>query len=188
MTALPTLRRRLLTLDEFHRMGEAGILKEDDRVELVEGEMIEMTPGGTRHAAMVDLLAGWFGRAVRDQAGVAVQRPIDLPPSSELAPDLALLRGHPGACALDAPARAGDVLLVIEVADSTLAYDRETKMPIYARHGIPEAWLVNVNAQSLTIFQDATESGYRRVLTPARDAAVSPTRLPHLTLHLSALR
>lgn len=186
MTAPLTLRRRLLTLDEFHRMGEARILKDDDRLELVEGEMIEMTPGSTRHSAMIGLLTGWFGRAARGQLDISVQRPIDLPPQSELSPDIALVRRR--ADEGDSPARAADILLVIEVADSTLAYDRETKMPIYARHGIPEAWLINVNAQSLTIFQDPTESGYRRVLTPARDAAVSPTQLPHLTLHLSALR
>src|ERR671938_544657 len=135
--------KRCFSVDEYYRMGEAGILTEDDRVELIEGEIIEMSPIGSRHAACVNRLNTLLGRHLRQTAIVSVQNPIRLDAYSEPEPDVALLRpradyyesGHP------TPA---DALLIVEVADTSADYDRIIKLPLYAKAGIPEAWLVDL--------------------------------------------
>ena len=159
--AVEILRRRF-TVDQYHRMAEAGVLTEGDRVELIEGEIVEMTPIGSRHAAAVDRLNALVGAALRGRAIVRVQNPVRLGARSEPQPDLAVLRlrvdfyagAHPG---------AGDVLLVVEVADASLDYDRAVKLPLYARAGIPEAWLVDVERPALTVHRAPSADGYRDV-------------------------
>jgi Uma2 family endonuclease len=178
------ISRRLFSTDEFHRMGEAGILAPTDRVELLEGELIQMAPIGSWHAGMTNGLVRLFAKCVGDQAVLSVQNPIALPPHSEPQPDIALLRPradlYKGKLAV-----ASDVLLVVEVSDATLAYDCDVKVPLYARHGIVEAWLIDKQAQTVSIFLDPTDTGYRRVLTPVRDARVSPSLLPNILIPLA---
>jgi Uma2 family endonuclease len=144
-------RKHRLTVHDFHRMGEAGILSINSRMELIEGEITDMAPIGSRHAAIVKQLMALFVRAVGARAIVSVQDPIILGEYSEPEPDLALLRPRDDFYALALP-RADDVFLIIEVADTTLRYDREIKIPLYARHGIPEVWLIDVEGRTLTIF------------------------------------
>jgi Uma2 family endonuclease len=164
--ASPT--RHLISVDVFHRMGETGILGSADRVELIDGEIIDMSPIGALHAAIVDVLARHFGRRVGETVFVRCQNPLRLDDMSEPEPDITILRprtdfyttAHPG------PA---DVLLVIEVADTSLAYDLGVKVPLYARHGIPEVWVIDAMTRRTRLFRkplgsrdagEAAGSGY----------------------------
>lgn len=144
--------RHLISVDEFHRMGEAGIFGPADRVELIDGEIIDMSPIGALHAAIVARLASSFSQRLGGAAVVWCQNPVRLDDTSEPEPDIAILRpradfyttAHPG------PA---DVLLVIEVADTSLAYDLGTKVPLYARHGIPEVWVTDAATRQTRVFR-----------------------------------
>lgn len=158
-------RRHRYTVDDYHRMGEAGILRADQRVELIEGEIIDMTPIGSRHAAVVDRLTQLLGTTAGNQAIVRVQNPIALDDLSEPQPDLSLLRPRDDFYAAAHP-RPVDVLLVVDVADTSLAFDRDVKIPLYARHGIPEAWLIDLEARRLTVYSEPTANGYRRAREP----------------------
>ncbi len=185
-TAEEILHRHRLNVDEYYRMAEAGILGPDARVELIEGEIIDIVPIGSRHAAAVSRIAHLLHQEIGQQAIVWTQNPVRLDEYSEPEPDLALLRpqedfyksAHPG---------PKDVLLVIEVADSSLRYDREIKIPLYARHGVPEAWLVDVENERLTLFREPSESGYRQEIRSESLAAINPVTLPGLTLDLTGL-
>ncbi len=167
-------------------MGEAGILHEDDRVELIEGDIVDMTPIGSWHAGAVAHLGRLLDRAVGDCAIVWVQNPVILNNLSEPEPDLALLLprrdfykpAHP---------RPEDVLLIVEVADSSLRYDREVKVPLYARHGIPEVWLVDVESKALAVYRLPDGDSYREVYVPDSLAAVTPAMLSEVSLDLGSL-
>ncbi len=178
--------RKRFTVDEYHKLGKAGVLGENDRIELVEGELIQMAPIGSVHAAIVARLQRLFHAGVPQGFAVWTQNPLSLPPSSEPQPDLALIKPRTDDYLGSLPA-ASDVLLVIEVADTTLAYDRDVKMPLYAKHGIPEAWLIDVGAACLEMHRDPGAEGYRTLLRPDRDAAVSPLALPDVSIDLKAL-
>jgi len=179
-------RRHRFTAEEYHRMGKAGLFGEDDRVELIEGEIVEMTPIGSRHAGTVKRLIRLLSQAVGGQAIVAAQDPLTLGPRSEPQPDIALLRprddfyttSHPG---------PGDVLLLIEVAEASLRYDREVKLPLYARHGIPAVWLVDLAGRELTAYEQPADDGYllKRIFTDL--AAVALPGLSDLAVDLSTL-
>lgn len=184
MGALENVQRRKLSLDEFHRMGAAGILREDDRVELIDGEMIERAPIGTRHLAKVNRLSRMLSLAAGRETIVSTQNPIALPPQNEPQPDIALLKPRADDYEGGLPT-AANVLLIIEVADATLAYDRDVKIPIYARHGIAEVWLFDVQGGALSVHLDPTPSGYRRILTPERNETVSPVLLPRVRIDLA---
>jgi Uma2 family endonuclease len=152
-------RRHRITVDEYYRMAEVGLLAPDARVELIEGEIIDMAPIGTDHNGVVNQLSQLFNKAVVDLAIVQTQGVVRLDGSSEPQPDLALLvpredfygRAHPS------PA---DVLMLIEVSDSTLVYDRDVKIPLYARHGIPEVWIVDLQNKELRIYRSPAEGKY----------------------------
>jgi len=165
--------RRLFTVDEYYRMAQAGILHEDDRVELIEGEIIEMAAIGSRHAACVDRLNQLFSGRVAGRAIVRVQNPIRLSQHTEPQPDLALLRPRPDFYATGHPGPQ-DVFLVVEVADTSVGFDRETKLPLYARVGIPEAWLVNLSEDRLDLYRRPTSTGYQALQRLERGRRVSP--------------
>lgn len=124
-------------------MAQAEVFGEEDRVELVEGEVFEMTPIGSRHAGCVNRLTHWLVTGVRDRAVVAVQNPIQVGDFSEPQPDLVLLRPRPDFYA-EHHAFPGDVFLVVEVADSSLRFDLQRKTPLYIAAGIPEVWVVDL--------------------------------------------
>lgn len=142
------IRRHKLTVADYYRMAEVGILAPEARVELIEGEIVDMVPIGTRHSAVVTLLHDAIAAAVSGAAQVRCQQPLRLGDISEPEPDLAVVRPHPDRY-FDAHPTAADTLLVIEVADSSLAYDRDIKTPLYARHGVPAVWLIDLNAGTL---------------------------------------
>ena len=174
-----TLRRRRFTLDEYHRMGETGILGLRDRVELIEGEIIEMSPIGSRHAATVTRIQHLFSRRLGERALVWVQNPLRLTQyQSEPVPDVMLLAPRADFYAGGLP-EPRDVRLLVEVADSSLPYDRRTKFPLYARSGVTEAWLVDLDAGRLEIHRGA---GYRDVHIPRTGETFSPGAFVDLPL------
>jgi len=180
------ITKRKFTVDEFHRMLQAGILREDDRVELIQGEIVEMTPVGSRHAACVKRLNRLLSRGVGDAAIVSIQDPVRLGPDSEPQPDIALLRPRPDFYADRHPA-AGDVLLIVEVADASAAYDRDTKLPLYARAGIPEVWLVDLAANQLEVYRRPSPQGYGEKEVYRPGMRVSPEALPALSLPVAEI-
>ena len=178
--AMPLAHRRF-TVDEYHRMAEVGILGEDDRVELLDGEIVLTTPMGARHASTVARLNERFHSVVGKRAILSVRLPIRLSDYSEPEPDLALLKRREDFYADRLP-EAGDVLLVIEVADSSRRTDRERKLPLYARAGIAEVWLVDLPRDVIEVYREPVAGSYRSVQTVARDGTLAILKLPGVTL------
>ncbi|WP_376790048.1 Uma2 family endonuclease [Thermoflexus sp.] len=180
------VQRRLFTVEEYHRMAEVGILSEDDRVELIEGELIAMSPIGSRHAACVKRLVRLLDRAVGERAIVSAQDPIRLGRHSEPQPDVALLRYRPDFYASAHPGPE-DVLLIVEVAETSADYDRTVKIPLYARHGIPEAWLVDLTEAHVEIYRQPSPQGYRELHIVHRGETISPALIPGLTVGIDEI-
>lgn len=154
------LLRRKFTIKQYNQMIEAGIFAEDNRVELIRGEIVEMASIGRRHAACVNRLTELFVLRLAQAVIVGVQNPVELEDNSEPQPDIALLRrradfyeaGHP---------QVEDVLLLVEVADTTVEFDREVKIPLYAESGISEVWVVDINEQCLEVYRQPAPNGYQ---------------------------
>jgi Uma2 family endonuclease len=181
------VKHHRFTIDQYHRMIKAGILTKDDRVELIEGAIVEMAPIGTRHASTVDRINRLLVTRLGDRAIVRVQGPILLPTEvSEPQPDVVVLRPRADFYRSAHP-QPGDVLLVIEVADTTVEPDRRWKFPLYARAGLREAWLVDVNAERLELHGELGPAGYRRRRVLARDEAIAPVAFPGLTIEVAEL-
>jgi Uma2 family endonuclease len=181
--AVQILRRRF-TVEEYYLMAKAGILGEDDRVELIDGEIVEMAPIGSRHAACVKGLNEIFSQRAALQVLLSIQDPIRLGQRSEPQPDIALLRRRADRYATSHPG-PDDVLLVIEVADTTTEYDREVKALLYARAGIREFWLVDLEGDHIEVYQDPSPEGYQQVRIVRRGERLSPQALPFLDLSSS---
>jgi len=186
LTRNPWVARRPLTVDEYHRMGEAGILTERDRVELIEGELIAMSPIGSEHSGTVNALTRRLVQMVGDRGVVAVQNPVQLDDLTEPEPDFAVLKPRADDYRRATP-RANEVLLIIEVADSSLGYDRAVKRSLYARHGIPEFWIVNLVAGEVEVCRTPAGDRYASVVTVGRDGMLEPELLPGTTIPVSAV-
>jgi Uma2 family endonuclease len=180
-TRTPTVTRRRLTADEFGRMVEAGILHEDDHVELLDGELMQMAAQGGAHVACVTRLNNRITPKVAGRALVSVQSSIRLSPYSEPEPDVALLRYHEDEYGTSLPG-PDNVLLIIEVADSSLYYDRNLKLPLYAAAGIPEVWIVDLQRHRVTVYRGPTPNGYEQAIPHTRGATLSPLAFPDLQL------
>lgn len=176
--------RRLFTIEEYERMVETGILTREERVELIEGEVVEMSPIGDPHAAFVANLTHLLVTGVGDRARVWVQGPVRVPPRSKPQPDLALLRPR---SYVRAGATTEDVLLVIEVADTSLRYDRTVKLHLYARAGIPEYWIVDANAETLEVFRSPAGERYADHRRPSRGESVAPLAFPDAAIPVDAI-
>lgn len=176
--AAPTLHRTFTTA-EYERMVEAGILSEDERIELLDGEINAMSPIGVDHAYAVRMLNSLLNRQVGLIAIIDVQNPIRLNDNSMPQPDLAALRPRNYRSALPTPA---DVLLLIEVADSSLAYDRGTKFPRYAGAGISEAWLVDLTAGIIERHSEPRDGLYRQITIARAGDILASTIFPELTI------
>lgn len=174
------------TVDEYHEMARAGVLGEDVRVELIEGEIVDMTPIGSRHAAAVDLLTRWLVQGCGERAIVRIQGPVRLSPRSELQPDVAVLRARDDFYRTSAVA-PGDVLLLVEIADTSLPYDRGVKLPLYARARIPEVWLADLIRDRVEVFSEPAPDGYRRSETRERGTDLVPLSFPGLSLAVDTL-
>lgn len=179
-------RRHRITVDEYHRMAEVGLLAPDARVELIEGEIIDMAPIGKEHSSVVDQLNRLFVRAVGDDAIVRVQGSVRLGSMSEPEPDLLLLRPRADFYRSEF-ATERDVLLVVEVSDKTLRYDREVKVPLYARHGVTETWIVDIPHGRLLAYSEPQTGTYRHERAIEHPGVVPMAALPGLSVDLSAV-
>lgn len=175
------------TVDEYHKMAEAGILCEDDPVELIDGEIVQMSPIGSRHVASVSLVnEAAFAQIRRGSAVVISQSPVRLDEHSEPEPDLAVLRFRADHYAGALP-KPEDVLLVLEVADSSLTYDRRTKLPLYAGAGIPEAWLLDLEGETLERHTNPAGGRYGTVARAVRGQELASTTVEGLVLRVDEL-
>jgi len=180
------LERRVFSAGEYHIMIDAGILTEDDRVELIEGDIVKMSPIGSRHAACVKRLNSIFNRNAGQNFIVSVQDPIHLDDFSEPQPDIALLRHRDDFYSNSLPA-ADDVLLVIEVADTSVEADRNVKLPLYARAGIPEVWLANLPEDRVEAHSNPVKGVYQQVRVLRRGESLSPEMIPDLVLMVNEI-
>lgn len=174
-------QRRRFDVAEYRRMAEAGILREDDRVELIEGEILEMVPMGSRHAACIDRLNRHLNKLAGNHALVRVQSPIRLDDDSEPEPDVALLKPREDFYSSEHPGPA-DVLLVVEVSDTSAEYDAGVKLPLYARAGIPETWLVDLSADTVEVHSLPAPDGYRKTLRVRRGETLQSESVASLEL------
>jgi len=173
--------RRTFTAAEYYQMAQVGILSEDDRVELLEGEIIQMSPIGSRHAACVDRLNMLFSVRLGPKAIVRVQSPIHLSEDSEPEPDLVLLEPQPDFYAQAHP-EPGDVLLLVEVAETSVEYDRQMKTPLYAQGGIAEAWLVDLVGECIEVYRSPSQQGYGEIWRRWPGQRLAPHAFPDLDL------
>ncbi len=181
MAAVYALPKRRLTVDEYHRMGDAGIFLQDERVELLDGELYEMCPIGDGHIGKVNRANFLFGQRLGGRAVVSVQNPIRLSDYAEPEPDIALLR--PRADFYETgKARPEDVLLLVEIADTSLNYDRLTKLPRYAAAGIVEVWIVNLLDEQIEVYRDPAAGGYATHTIHVRGDALTPVALPDIAI------
>ncbi len=177
--ALPDwVPRRALDVEAYHGMAAAGILRPDDRVELIEGELVWMAAIGGPHIGTVMALNHLLLPRMPAGIRVSVQSSVRLGRHSEPQPDLALLRPRADGYRGGLPPLAEDVLLLIEVADSTLRMDREVKAPLYARHGIPEYWVVDLAGGLVLLHRDPSPDGYRSLSEARAGAVITPALLP----------
>ncbi|OLE55766.1 MAG: hypothetical protein AUG51_02220 [Acidobacteria bacterium 13_1_20CM_3_53_8] len=180
------IARKHFNVTEFYRMATAGVFSEDDRVELIEGEIIEMSPIGSRHASCVGRLTELFGRVAGVESIVWVQNPVHLDEYSEPLPDIALLKRRDDFYAGSYPAPA-DVLLLIEVSDTSVEYDREIKVPLYAGAKIPEVWLVNLPADVIEIYRQPVNGRYMEIQQAKRGESVTLSMIPTLLLDANSI-
>lgn len=183
--AIPNVKvqRKLFSVAEYDQMVRAGVLGEDDHVELIEGEIVEMSPIGAAHAGYVARLNRILASQVAGQALVFVQNPLRLA-RSEPEPDLALLRPRADDYIGSLP-EAADVLLLIEVADTSADYDRHFKLPLYASAGIAETWLVDLNRRLVEVYRQPGETGYAEKRTRRADDQLAVAALPGVRLTVS---
>lgn len=179
-------RRHRITVDEYYRMAQVGLLAPDARVELIEGEIIDTAPIGVDHNSVVIHLNHLFSRAAGDQALVEVQGVLRLGRWSEPQPDLALLAPREDFYRNAHPTPA-DTLLVVEVSDSTLGHDLDVKVPLYARHGIPEVWIVDLKHQTLRVYRSPQDGTYRDTEVLATPGTIAPAALPGLRISLAGI-
>lgn len=175
--------RRLFTVAEYYEMAHSGILSEEDRVELLAGEIVEMSPIGSHHAACVDRLNKILSQQIAELAILRVQNPLRLSPYSEPEPDLALLRPREDFYA-EAHPEPEDVFLVIEVAETSIEMDREVKLPLYAEAGIPEVWIFDLKARSVEVYRNPVEMAYSVIERYTPKQQLSPQAFPEVKVDL----
>ncbi|MCL1465853.1 Uma2 family endonuclease [Argonema galeatum] len=175
------LLRRKFTVEQYHQMVDAGILTEDDRVELIRGEIVEMTSIGRRHAAGVNRLVRLFTQLLGDNIILSPQNPVELDEGSEPQPDVALLQPRPDFYESGHP-QIQDIILLIEVADTTVESDRNVKIPLYAENGIVEAWLVDINEQCVEVYRSPSPTGYQNVQRFVRGESLSILAFPDINI------
>ena len=177
---LQTIRRQI-TVEEYHRMGEAGIFRDNERLELIDGEIVKMTPIGSRHAHCVNRMTEFLITHLGSRAMVSIQNPVCLGKYSEPQPDIAIIKRsereyitrHPG---------VSDVYLIIEFAESSIDFDHDVKLPIYAKAGIHEVWIVDLVSECVEIYQEPTSAGYKQMNTKKTSDTFSPSSFSDITV------
>ena len=178
--------KRLFNRKEYHRMGAVGILEPTERVELIRGEIVTMSPPGRRHVAFVNNLTQLLVMRLAGRAIVSVQNPVALADDTEPQPDLALFRRR-SVPYKEAEATGEDVFLLIEVAESSLRYDRSTKLALYAEDGVPEYWVVDVDDEAVEMYREPEGGVYRDVCRIDGPGSVTPAAFPDVALTLAEI-
>ena len=178
--------RHRLDVGAYYKMAEAGILAPNDRVELIDGEIFDMVPIGSAHAGTTDRFNRLFARAAADGlAHVSVQRPLRLDALNEPQPDVMLLKPRADDYRGRHP-NAADVLLLVEVAETSLAYDRGTKLPLYAKFGVPEVWIVDLRGAAIEVYREPAGDAYalkERLIS----GPLAPVLVPGVAIDVGAL-
>lgn len=174
------------TIRDYHRMGETGIFTEDDRVELLNGQIYTVSPVGSKHAACVKRINRSFGRNLADEAIVSVHNPVVLNDYSEPEPDVALLFYRDDFYEERLPT-AADVLLLIEVSDATLRFDKDVKLPLYAQSAIPEVWIIDLKKACIEVYVNPRDGAYQEQQTRKRGQELTLQQLPFLTVTVQEL-
>jgi len=185
LSRYPAAPRRLLTVDEYHRMGEAGILTGDDRVELIEGELVAMAPIGSEHIAATNALNRLLVLAIGDRGIVSVGNPVRLTRHSEPQPDFAVLK-HRGNYRKILP-RPEDTMLAVEAANTSLDYDRKVKLALYARSLIPEVWIVNLAAEEVEVHRSPAADLYSSVTHAGRSDTLTIEAIPDVLIPVARI-
>lgn len=178
-------KNRLWTVEEYHRMIDAGILTPNDKVELLEGRIIQMSPQKPPHAATIQRSDRYLQNLFRDKADIRIQLPITLS-TSEPEPDIAVVRINALAYSDHHPS-AEEIFLLIEVAYTTLTFDRQEKAPIYARANILEYWILDIENRQVYIYRNPTTSGYKTEIILQLNAALAPLAFPEIEIPFSEL-
>ena len=178
--------KKLFTVDEYYRMVDAGILNEDDRVELIEGEIIEMSPIGGKHMSCVDRANDVFTSRLKGRALVSIQQPLRLNDYNEPQPDIVVLQPRSDYYASKSHTPE-DTFFVLEVSDSTLRYDTKVKLPIYAASGVREVWIENLQKDLLLVCRDPAGKQYTTQLTLRRGESISPMAFPDAVFKIEDL-
>jgi len=182
---MPVALTHRFTVEDYFRMAEADVFPPGAKVELIDGEVVDMLPIGPFHSGSVTLLTEWFNRLSKDRWLVASQAPLHLGKRDMPEPDVMLLRPSPDHYRTNHPTSA-DVYLIIEVSDSSLAYDQHTKLPMYAKAGIEEAWILNVPQKQLEIYREPGHSGYQSK-TVLQDGEIAPALFPDALVQVDKL-
>ena len=176
--------RRRFTVEEYHDLVRAGVLSEDDRVELLAGEIVQMSPISSRHAGCVDWLTMKFSQQLGDKARIRVQNPVRLGPYSEPEPDVALLKPRDDFYTRSHP-EPSDVLLIIEVSETSLEVDRDVKLPLYAEAGIPEVWLIDLQTKNVNVYRTPDGRRYSETEEYTATQTLSPRAFPDIRITLT---
>jgi Uma2 family endonuclease len=177
--------RYRFSVETYERMGQLGILDEDERVELIDGEIIQMSALGDKHVRCVNRFTRHLSRALGERAIVSIQNPVVISPHDEPQPDVAVLQ--PSAEEHAGKPRPPDVLFLVEVSDSTLRYDRTVKLPLYARGGIPEVWIADLAGETITRYAAPEHGRYRDVTSFPRGESITSHAISGLTLRVDDL-
>ncbi len=180
------LIKRLFTVKEYHQMIESGILTKDDRVELIRGEIVQMAAVGRRHTSHVKRLTELFYISLLSRVTIGVQDPVELDDRSEPEPDISLLRRRDDFYELGHP-QSEDILLIVEVADTTAETDRNIKIPLYAEAGIAEVWLVDINEQCVVVYREPSQSGYQNIQRFQRGQTLFILAFPDIEIPVDAV-
>ncbi len=183
---LAEVTKRLFTVDEFYRMADAGIFAEGDRVELIEGEIIQMSPIGHRHMVCVNRANDLFVSALKEKALISIQNPLRLNEYNEPQPDLVAFKWRADYYA-SKPYTLDDALFVVEISDTTLRYDTRVKLPIYAAAGVQEVWIENLKENLLLVCRYPISKVYKTQLSLRQGDLVSPFAFPDVRFKVEDL-
>ena len=177
----PSNRPHRFTVSDYHRMADAGIFDEDSRVELIRGQIIDMAAIGAPHFGMVNRLTRLLPASIAGRGVLSVQNPVRLDDGSEPQPDVAILKPRADDYETATPG-PGDVLLLIEVSDSTLRYDRNVKIPLYAESGVSECWLVDLAGRAVEVYRRPVGGRYAEMRRVGPEGALDIEALPGAAL------
>lgn len=180
------LKRKLFTVSEYHKMITSGILSERDKVELIRGEVVGMAPIGSRHASYVNRLSNLLKMLLGEKAIISVQNPITLSEYSEPQPDVVVLRPQADFY-VNAHPTPSDVFWLIEVAETTMDYDKKVKLPLYAESGVPEVWLVNLPKTRLEVYRFPFEDTYQEIRLYQRGQSLNLNQFPEINVSINDL-